>query len=131
MIYACTSIRITYEKDFPCAVCSSCIRIVKQFYSYRKKCLDHDRQLKRLRGDVEDDDDDGNDLLDDPLRARPEKRKREARDRQFYEEVRKQIQSFLKTQIKEVERKALEKVDAALKKRRAEAKALTKRYCCR
>ncbi|XP_065075904.1 uncharacterized protein LOC135699554 [Ochlerotatus camptorhynchus] len=120
MIYACTSIRITYEKDFPCAVCSSCIRIVNQFYAYRKKCLDHDRQLKRIRGETDDDEDDGGDeLMDDPLKTNSSKRKlRKARDRQFYTEVRKHIQSFLKTQVKEVERKALEKVDEALKKRK-------------
>lgn len=118
MIYACTSIRITFERDFPGAVCTSCIRIVKQFYSYRQKCLDHDRNLKRLRGEDDEEDEDEVDLDDSLNKSKKRKQERETRDRKFYEDVKKQIQSFLASQVKEVERKALEKVDNALKQRK-------------
>lgn len=120
MIYACTSIRITFERDFPGAVCTSCIRIVKQFYSYRQKCLDHNRNLKRLRGeDDEEEENDDDSEEDDPLKSsKKRKHEREVRDRKFYDDVKKYIQGFLAGQVKEVERKALEKVNDALKLRK-------------
>nr|XP_029729707.1 uncharacterized protein LOC109425372 [Aedes albopictus] len=120
MIYACTSIRISFERDFPCAVCSSCIRIVKQFYSYRQKCLDHDRNLKRLRGENVDEKDEGEEDSNTnvPLKnLKKQKQEQEGRDKKFYEEAKQLIQSFLATEVKEVERKALEKVNEMLKKR--------------
>uniref|UniRef100_A0A8D8MT21 BEN domain-containing protein 5 n=1 Tax=Culex pipiens TaxID=7175 RepID=A0A8D8MT21_CULPI len=110
MIYACTSVRISFERDFPCAVCSSCVRIVNQFYAFRRKCRSNDRELKRTRGEKgfdegseeEEEDDGGN----DPLGARRIKWEAGGDDR-FYGKMKQQIQSYLKKQVAELEKKAL------------------------
>ncbi|XP_055588079.1 uncharacterized protein LOC129740435 [Uranotaenia lowii] len=113
MIYACTSIKICYEKDFPCPVCSSCVRIVNQFYGYRKKCLDNDRQLQASRAVKFGFDDDDNRSAEydngdtDPLSSSSNNR--------YYGTIQKEIQNYLKREIKELERKAMARVQKAMK----------------
>ncbi|EDS42792.1 conserved hypothetical protein [Culex quinquefasciatus] len=117
MIYACTSVRISFERDFPCAVCSSCVRIVNQFYAFRRKCRSNDRELKRTRGEKgfdegseEEEDDGGN----DPLGSGRMKWEAGGDDR-FYGKMKQQIQSYLKKQVAELEKRALAMVRVGLK----------------
>ncbi|XP_058812100.1 uncharacterized protein LOC131676801 [Topomyia yanbarensis] len=121
MIYACTSIRITFEKDFPCPICSSCVRIVNQFHAYRRKCLTNDRELKQLRdgkaSDLSGEDEDGeSDDETDPLSNASVKQEDTGYGR-FYSRVKRQIRDFLETQVKEIERKALNQLNDALRQR--------------
>lgn len=118
MIYACTSVRISFERDFPCAVCSSCVRIVNQFYAFRRKCRNNDRELKRTRGEKGFDDgseEEENEGGNDPLGIRGMKRDAGGDDR-FYGKMKQQIQSYLKEQVAELEKKALAMVQEGLQK---------------
>ncbi|XP_058456103.1 uncharacterized protein LOC131433626 [Malaya genurostris] len=122
MIYACTSIRITFEKDFPCPICSSCVRIVNQFHAYRCKCLTNDRELKQLRGGKDDDLSDEETSVDyenepDPLSSGTIKVENDSDDR-FYSQVKRQIRSFLESKVKQIERKALSRLNDSLRQRR-------------
>ncbi|XP_021713096.1 uncharacterized protein LOC110681507 isoform X2 [Aedes aegypti] len=106
MIAECTSIRITFEMDFPCVVCSCCIRIVNQFFTYRQKCLDYNCELNRLRG------------MKEPLLVEEADSKDKSGSNHkfeaFYEDVQKRIQEYLVIQVKEIERKAMDKVKEEL-----------------
>lgn len=119
MIYACTSVRISFERDFPCAVCSSCVRIVNQFYAFRRKCRNNDRELKRTRGEkdfteseAEGDDDDDDVGGQDPLGIK--RIKREAGEDQFYVNMKQHIQNYLNRRVAEIEKKALAMVREGL-----------------
>ncbi|XP_055585631.1 protein sister of odd and bowel-like [Uranotaenia lowii] len=51
MILECTSIRITFEEDFPSKVCEKCLETLGKFYHYRQHCLKNDKILKSQRKD--------------------------------------------------------------------------------
>lgn len=121
MIHACTSIRISFERDFPCAVCSSCVRIVNQFYAFRRKVRNNDRELQSSRGEkgfpAEDGDEEEDEYDEgDPLGARRVKRE-VGGDDQFYGQMKREIQSYLKREVAELEKKALAKVREGLQNR--------------
>ncbi|EAT45755.1 AAEL002989-PA [Aedes aegypti] len=119
MIYECTSIRVSFEQDYRCLVCSQCLRMLKQFQGFRKRCWANDRQLRLERGtgtsdddnplDCEEygsiqwDDDDGND--------------RTAGEDGFYNQVKQQIKDYLYTKTKQIEEKTMAKLDEALRNR--------------
>ncbi|XP_065075515.1 uncharacterized protein LOC135699237 [Ochlerotatus camptorhynchus] len=110
MIHDCTSIRISFERDYPCSVCGTCLRVLQQFHGYRQRCLANDRQLRRQRG--------GEDGDVDPLEECFAMVKQEADDdQQFYRQVKQQIHEFLETKMKEIERTALAKVNEVLRNR--------------
>lgn len=92
--------------DFPCVVCSCCIRIVNQFFTYRQKCLDYNCELNRLRG------------MKEPLLVEEADSKDKSGSNHkfeaFYEDVQKRIQEYLVIQVKEIERKAMDKVKEEL-----------------
>ncbi|XP_055530705.1 uncharacterized protein LOC129721783 [Wyeomyia smithii] len=116
MIQACTSIRITFEKDFNSPICSDCVRMVKQFHSYRRKCLLNDSELKQSRGESDNLED------SDPLSCgqfQPET-EYESRGR-FHERLKRQIKCFLERQTKKIERMALAKLNYELFNREADA----------
>uniref|UniRef100_A0A2M4AJU9 ZAD domain-containing protein n=1 Tax=Anopheles triannulatus TaxID=58253 RepID=A0A2M4AJU9_9DIPT len=50
-ILECTSLEISYEHDHSSHICIKCIVDVEQFYSFRERCRQSDRLLRRTRQD--------------------------------------------------------------------------------
>lgn len=122
MIYECTSIRISFERDRRCLVCDQCLRMLKQFHGYRSRCLANDQVLRLDRTMEEDDNSDDDDPLDgdEAFTIKTEDDGEVNDEVNFYGRMKRQIRQFLDKKTKEIEQKALTMVDEAVRNRRVQ-----------